>query len=101
MLRLTGLKLTDFGPFKGEQAIAFPKEDGVSVFYGENMRGKTTLLNAIRFALFGKITGRGRRPVPFGDLINLEAKVDGVRTFEVRLVMTHAGAEYRLARTVR
>jgi len=31
--------------------------DGVTVIYGENMRGKTSLLNAIRFAFFGKVLG--------------------------------------------
>lgn len=101
MLHLKSLHLTNFGAFKGEQSVDFPEGAGVSVFYGENMRGKTTLLNAIRFALFGKITGRGRRPISLEDMINLEAKVDGVRTFEVRLEMTHAGAAYRLTRTAR
>lgn len=101
MLHLKSLHLTNFGAFKGEQTVEFPEGAGVSVFYGENMRGKTTLLNAIRFALFGKITGRGRRPISLEDMINLEAKVAGVKTFEVRLEMTHAGASYRLTRTAR
>lgn len=101
MLHLKSLHLTNFGAFKGEQDVVFPEGAGVSVFYGENMRGKTTLLNAIRFALFGRITGRGRRAISFEDMINLEAKVAGVRTFEVRLEMTHAGADYRLTRTAR
>ena len=53
MLRIKSLHLKDFGAFKGEQAFDLPDEEGVTVFYGENMRGKTTLLNAFRFALFG------------------------------------------------
>jgi DNA sulfur modification protein DndD len=101
MLHLKRLHLTNFGPFKGDQKIDFPEGPGVSVFYGENMRGKTTLLNAIRFALFGQIKGRGRRDISLEDMINLEAKVDGARGFEVRLEMTHAGADYRLTRTAR
>ena len=71
------------------------------MFYGENMRGKTTLLNAFRFALFGKILGRGRRAVSFHDMVNWEARSDGVQSFEVRLNLTHAGANYRLTRTCR
>jgi DNA sulfur modification protein DndD len=47
---IRSISLTDFGPFKGEQRIDFPGESGVSIIYGENMRGKTTLLNAIRYA---------------------------------------------------
>ena len=57
MLRLKSLHLKNFGAFKGEQSFSLPDAEGVAVFYGENMRGKTTLLNAFRFALFGKILG--------------------------------------------
>ena len=101
MLHLKSLHLSNFGAFKGDQEVVFPEGAGVTAFYGENMRGKTTLLNAIRYALFGRITGRGRRDVSLEAMVNLEAKVEGVRTFEVRLVMTYAGAEYRLTRTAR
>lgn len=55
MLAIESLVLKNFGAFKGEQKVNFPKSPGIIVFYGENMRGKTTLLNAIRFALFGKV----------------------------------------------
>lgn len=100
MLRLTRLRLTNFGPFKGEQSIDFPREDGVTIIYGENMRGKTSLLNAIRFAFFGRILGRGRRDAALHNVGNWEeAKERKVYGFEVSLDMTHAGARYRLVRT--
>ena len=101
MLHLKSLYLKDFGPFKGEQSFSLPDAEGVAVFYGENMRGKTTLLNAFRFALFGKILGRGRRAVSFHDMVNWEARIEGTQSFEVRLTMAHAGADYRLTRTCR
>lgn len=101
MLHLKSLHLKDFGAFKGEQSFSLPDAEGVAVFYGENMRGKTTLLNAFRFALFGKILGRGRRAVSFHDMVNWEARIDGAQSFEVRLTMAHAGADYRLTRTCR
>ena len=101
MLRLKSLHLKNFGAFKGEQEFSLPAAEGVTVFYGENMRGKTTLLNAFRFALFGKILGRGRRAVSFHDMVNWEARSDGVQSFEVQLNLTHAGANYRLTRTCR
>ena len=101
MLRLKSLHLKNFGAFKGEQSFSLPDAEGVAVFYGENMRGKTTLLNAFRFALFGKILGRGRRAVSFHDMVNWEARIDGTQSFEVRLTLTHAGADYRLTRTCR
>lgn len=100
MLRLTGLHLTNFGPFKGKQSIDFPAEDGVTIIYGENMRGKTSLLNAIRFAFFGRILGRGRRDAALHKVGNWEEAADnGIFGFEVELEMAHAGARYRLVRT--
>lgn len=100
MLRLTGLRLTNFGPFKGEQSIVFPEDDGVTIIYGENMRGKTSLLNGIRFAFFGRILGRGRRDAALHKAGNWEEAAENqVYGFEVALDMTHAGARYRLVRT--
>lgn len=100
MLRLTGLRLNNFGPFKGGQSIDFPEEDGVTIIYGENMRGKTSLLNAIRFAFFGRILGRGRRDAALHKVGNWEEAAENkIYGFEVGLDMTHAGARYRLVRT--
>ena len=100
MLRLTGLHLTNFGPFKGKQSIDFPAEDGVTIIYGENMRGKTSLLNAIRFAFFGRILGRGRRDASLHKVGNWEEAAENkVFGFEVELDLSHAGARYRLVRT--
>jgi hypothetical protein len=41
VLAIRSITLTDFGPFKDEQRIEFPADAGVSIIYGENMRGKT------------------------------------------------------------
>jgi DNA sulfur modification protein DndD len=102
MLRLTALHLENFGPFKGSQTIEFPDGDGVTVIYGENMRGKTSLLNAIRFAFFGRILGRGYRDADLHKVGNWEeAKERKVFGFDVRLDMTHDGSKYRLTRTFR
>lgn len=102
MLRITALHLENFGPFKGKQTIEFPREDGVTVIYGENMRGKTSLLNAIRFAFFGRILGRGRRDAALHKVGNWEEAIEHkVFGFEVRLDMTHDGAKYRLTRSFR
>jgi hypothetical protein len=89
MLRLTALRLTNFGPFKGQQSIQFPHEDGVTIIYGENMRGKTSLLNAIRFAFFGRILARGGRDAALHKVGNWEeAKEKKIFGFEVGLDMT-------------
>ena len=66
------------------------------MFFGENMRGKTTLLNAIRFALFGVIMGRGQRDGSLHQTGNWDADAPG---FEVQLDLIHNDRKFRLTRT--
>ena len=99
MFRLRSIEIENFGPFKGRQHIDFPEDDGVVVFFGENMRGKTNLLNAIRFAFFGKFLGRGSRAIDLTKVCNIEAVAEGHFGFEVRLEFLYEKASYRLTRS--
>src|SRR4051794_41010046 len=97
MLRLISLTLEDFGPFKGRQVIEFPS-DGVLFIYGDNGRGKTNLLNALRFALFGSILGRGGKAEDLAGFVNREALNEGRTGFSVTLALESDGATYQLTR---
>ena len=99
MLRIDGLELEDFGPFKGPQVINLPDTAGVIVIYGENMRGKTSLLNAIRFALFGKVLSRASRETSLHEIGNWEQADAGRYGFEVVLRFQADGHKYRLTRS--
>ena len=101
MLRIDRVELEDFGPFKGRQTINLPEASGVAVVYGENMRGKTVLLNAIRFALFGKVLGRARREGSLHTIGNWEQAAVGRYGFEVVLQFQNDGRQYRLTRSCR
>src|SRR5688572_70245 len=99
-MRLRRLVLQDFGPYKGEQTLDFPPR-GVTVVYGENMRGKTSLLNAVRYALFGRVLTRGARELALHLLTNWESAAEGRYGFQVRLLFEHEADEYELTRFVR
>ena len=101
MLRIDGVELEDFGPFKGRQVIDLPGAAGVVVVYGENMRGKTSLLNAIRFALFGKVLSRASRTGSLHEIGNWEQAAAGRYGFEVVLKFQADGRQYRLTRSCR
>lgn len=101
MLRIDRIELEDFGPFKGRQTVNLPEASGVAVIYGENMRGKTVLLNAIRFALFGKVLGRARRESSLHTIGNWEQAAAGRYGFEVVLHFQDDGTQYRLTRSCR
>ncbi|RZU30369.1 AAA family ATPase [Edaphobacter modestus] len=98
MLSIRSIRLANFGPFKGEQRIEVPAASGVSIIYGENMRGKTTLLNAIRYALFGKVITRGASQMALHQIGNWEAAKDGIYGFKVVLEFEHEASSYELTR---
>ncbi|MFH0824929.1 MAG: AAA family ATPase [Pseudomonadota bacterium] len=56
------LVMTAFGPFAGEQAIDFDRlgDRGLFLIHGPTGAGKTTILDAICFALYGDPSGGGR-----------------------------------------
>jgi len=101
MLTLRRITLENFGPFKGTQAIDFPAAPGVVIVYGENMRGKTTLLNAIRYAFYGYVTGRGEHQVDLSKIGNWEAAAEGIHGFKVILGFDYRGGSYELTRHCR
>lgn len=99
MLQIRALHIQDFGPFKGHQTINLSLEDGVTVVYGENMRGKTSLLNAVRFAFFGKVIGRGTKTMSLHKVGNWEQAANGKFGFQVQLEFTDDDHKYKLTRS--
>ena len=98
MLHFRKMTLQDFGPYKGEQVIDFTEKSGVTIFWGNNGRGKTTLLNAFRYGLFGVIQRRNGVLKNLSEMGNTEAASEGRYGFSVILDMTNGDDSYRLTR---
>ncbi|MFF8784639.1 AAA family ATPase [Streptomyces sp. NPDC015125] len=58
-MRLHRLSLTAFGPFGGSQTIDFDRlsQDGLFLLHGPTGAGKTSVLDAVCFALYGSVPG--------------------------------------------
>ncbi|MEJ8652065.1 SMC family ATPase [Streptomyces sp. MS1.AVA.3] len=58
-MRLHRLTLTAFGPFGGSQTIDFDRlsRDGLFLLHGPTGAGKTSVLDAVCFALYGSVPG--------------------------------------------
>ena len=99
MLRFLSLTVEDFGPYKNRQTIDFTSDDGVTIIWGNNGRGKTTLLNAFRYALFGKVYGRNTKiQHSLQKISNWESFDEGKYGFKVILKMDSDGVVYELTR---
>jgi DNA sulfur modification protein DndD len=98
MLKITKVEIENFGPYKETETIELPTQNGVTVVYGENMQGKTSLLNAIRYSLYGKVLGRGSKQQSFHKYSNEESAAEGKYGFKVTLYFECEGSNYELTR---
>jgi DNA sulfur modification protein DndD len=99
---LQTLSATNFMPYRGDMSIAFPtdRDRNVMLVFGDNMRGKTSLLNALRWVFYGKAIGRHSREIALFDLVNSEARTAGDWSMEVLVRFEAEGHRYELRRRV-
>ncbi len=97
MLRFTKLEINNFGPYQSTQVIDFPTDDGVVIIWGYNGVGKTTILKAIRFALWGKIINENNVEDPISSYVNHEAVQRG-ENMKIVLHMNYDNQNYTLTR---
>lgn len=99
MLRINSLKFVNFGSYYGEHKIDFPSDNGVIIVWGENGYGKTTIMQAFRYVLWGKLINRKRQHIPAFNYINTDAILDEtVQTMFVEVSMNFNGDNYVVTR---
>lgn len=61
-MRPIRLEMSAFGPYAGKEIIDFEKlgSEGLYLITGDTGAGKTTIFDAIRFALYGVASGENR-----------------------------------------
>lgn len=97
-MKLARIDLTNFRQFYGRQALnlAYDDERNVTLIHAENGVGKTTLLNAVYWALFGDVTPRFEQK---DNLLNFEAEREGgAASAAVEVLFEFDGREYRAQR---
>lgn len=102
-MRLRRLTVTNFLPFYGEQTLRFPADGdhNVLVVFGDNMRGKTSLLNAVRWVFYGEVLDRNRKPRAYCDIANMDSADEGNHEFGVTATFEYDGVDYELGRSMR
>lgn len=78
-MKILKLTLQNFGPYFGNQTLELDVSDNAPVIlvYGENERGKTTLLRSIRWCLYGEVLTQAGKPMDERDFANYDARDTG------------------------
>lgn len=99
-MKLLRLSMRNFMPYKGDAILDFPQDAtrNTLIVFGDNMRGKTSLLNAIRWAFYGNAIGRHLRLIPLHQMPNRESASNGDWTMEARIEFEVDGNQYDLRR---
>ena len=94
-MRPLKLRISAFGPYAGETVINMDGlgEKGIYLITGDTGAGKTTIFDAITFALYGEASGDNREPVMFRSKY-----ADGNIPTEVELVFSYFNKEYKVRR---
>ena len=101
-MKFVSIEMNNWLVFRGRQEVIFPQDEHANILliFGENMHGKTSLLNAVRWALYGEALDRQKRIVPNQNLLNIDARSDGETLFSVNLTFTDDEQTYEILRTV-
>ncbi|GAA2245357.1 hypothetical protein GCM10010430_29020 [Kitasatospora cystarginea] len=103
-MKITSVEMENFRAYGGRQQIDFSGGDNrnVTLVYGTNGGGKTTLLNAFTWTLYGKVTPDLENP---GDFVNWDAWYAAEEGEEipvsVAVTFDHGGKTYRAVRKLK
>jgi DNA sulfur modification protein DndD len=98
-MHINSIAMRNFGPFLAEERIEFASgSQPVTLVYGENMSGKTSLLNAIRWGLYGVVRGRTGAHIPLQKLLNVGTRRQGSYSFSVEIEIEDMGTVYLITR---
>lgn len=89
------LTISAFGPYAGQTVIDFDKfgTQGLFLITGDTGAGKTTIFDAITYALFGEASGSSRDE----SMLRSTYAAENVKTF-VELEFEYAGKQYHVRR---
>lgn len=100
-MRLISLELGDFRQFRGRHEIQFAADDGknVTLIFGANGGGKTTLLNAFTWVLYGEFTPDLEEPERIiNNQVWAELPVGSMAEAAVALTFEHGDETYVVSR---
>jgi|GEM_PF-5416965 len=97
-MKFTSIKLLDFGPFEGTEELDFSTslKKPITIVHANNGTGKTTLLNAFLWGLFG-VYHVQKKEIPNHHAVS-QIGIGDVLKVSVELKFTHEKRKYTIAR---
>ena len=97
-MRPLKLTITGFGPYAGTEEIDFDRlgTRGLYLITGDTGAGKTTIFDAIVYALYGQASGSNREP----SMLRSKYIKDECAETSVKLTFLYGGKEYTVCRTM-
>ena len=97
-MKLSKIRLKHFRQFYGDQEIEFADGDdrNVTIIHAENGVGKTTLLNAVLWAMYGETTNKFEQKEL---IVNFAALKEGQTVAMVEVYFEHNGSEHMVQRS--
>lgn len=99
-MKFKRVELQNFGPYFGTHILEFGLQKPIVIIHGQNMAGKTSLLNAIRWVLYGHALNRFGQFIPLKQLINRASSETGSWVMSVKLSFEVDGLQYELDRSI-
>lgn len=95
------LRMKNFRQFKGTTEVNFScdSEKNVTVILGDNTFGKTTLLQAFNWCLYGKVNFARNDTFLLNYELSTQMQNGEQETVEVEITLLHGNAEYIITRT--
>lgn len=96
-MKISEIELVNFRQFYGRETLklACGEERNLTLIHAENGVGKTTLLNAVYWALFGEVTPRFEQRQR---IVNFEAEREGEQQAKVEVEFEFNEQQYRASR---
>lgn len=108
-MKINRIRLTNFRCYKGQQDwldLSTTPTANLVIVFGENMKGKTSLLQAIRWCLYGSARDRQGKEIPLVDpetkeqLLSRDAEFEGTYSLAVEIEFEHENEAHILRRSV-
>ena len=99
-MKFISLEINNWLIYRGTQELIFPQDDHANILliFGENMHGKTSLLNAVRWALYGEALDRQKKVISNEKLLNIDAASNNENSYSVRLKVLADGKDFEIHR---